>query len=160
MKVTLSKALVIKNRLVQEVSALKVKIAGANTTTAYTSDIKVVPEVNFEYDIHQLLEEYDQATNKLVATKIAISLANKNPDQQKRIFLISEYKAKLSFLSTIKAVEGISPAGYENNIFIYTTCKIKNPEKEKMIKDLQDKIDQLQEEMEKFNWSTEVEVPG
>lgn len=160
MKTTLAKALVVKNRLVQELNKLNTKIQRSNTLSinAKTQD---APVPAFKVNMKNLLEEQEKLTQKLIGTKIAISLANKDLAQQTRIFRLSELKSQKDVIGLIRTDSGaVLNAGYgEGEYWTISVSQISEEAKEEMENNLQKEIDTLQEDMEKFNWTTEVELP-
>jgi hypothetical protein len=96
----------------------------------------------------------------LIQVKIAIATANQDKEQTWRIFAISELKALVALTTAISCNEdGESLNSYaENEVYTIQRSQMQEQQKEKMVKDLQNEIDMIQEEMEKFNWKTEVEV--
>lgn len=162
MKVTLAKALVVKNRLVNDITTLKEKIKRANAVTYHTKTLENIPEPRFNYDIRELLNEFALLQEKFIVTKTAISLANKDPQQQSRIFGLSELKNFLSAIKEIPCADGENYGGGrygDGEMYTITRVQIKEQEKEDLVKQTQQQIDAIQEAMEKFNWGTEIEIP-
>ena len=162
MKVTLSKALVIKNRLVGELKKLNDKIFTSNTKTVTVKDTDTV-NIDFIYNMDDLLKEQNVLTTQLVNVKVAISLANKDVDQQRRIFLISELKTQILTMQALRVEEDgrsfVPSFRGEAGSYQISKSQISEKQREAMVVELQSKVDTLQEDMEKFNWNTMVEIP-
>ena len=86
MKITLAKALNLKNRLVGQISKLQSQITGNN---------RVKEGREFKFDAKALLEKYLNITNNLISLKA--SLAIQNIDIYDKIYSIAEFKSMISF---------------------------------------------------------------
>lgn len=162
MKVTLAKALSIKNRLIGDINKLKEKIQKSNSITFYVKTLENIPEPKFPNNMAALLNEFSTLQNKFIVLKTAISLANKDIAQQTRIFALSKLKSFLTIFVTISCHNSETYDGgrYGNGeTYTITRVQISEEEKEKIIKDIQNEIDRIQEEIERFNWRTEIEIP-
>jgi len=161
MKTTLAKALVVKNRITGDLKKVNDKIITSNSKSISVKENDKV-DVSFQYNMNDLFAERDALTEKLIAVKVAISLANKDLEQQKRVFLISELKSQKSILDSMMIVEeGTTYVSYrgDNGCYQISKSQISDIEREKLTNELQKRIDTLQDEMDKFNWNTMVELP-
>jgi hypothetical protein len=162
MNVTLAKALIIKNRIVQELSQITARITKVNIVVMQGKlgdDIKPA----FRADINILLKERGVLVDKLIAVKVAISVANKEPTQQGRIFALGELKALITMLNSFPVEPsrtiGDRYGSGDTSIVTQSFVQIDEEQRDKAVKEIQKTIDTLQEEMEKFNWKTEIEIP-
>jgi hypothetical protein len=161
MRVTLAKALVVKNRVAQELAKLNAKIQVANASQVQgLATETLVPK--YQYVMNDLLNEQEILANKLVQIKLQISLANKDEKQQTRIFRLSELKSLIATLNVVSTAESrVMGGGYRTdpNIVTQVFVQMNEKQKEEKVKKLQEEIDTTQEAMEKFNWQTEINIP-
>lgn len=142
----LAKALKEKKRLAAEVAHLKNKI---NSYNSYIKDSNVPQKFN-------VIEMYSTLQSKvqdLVNLKIVINEANK--EIQPLIFLLSEYKAMIAFLNILNTREGIEPASFSKGE-VFHEVQIDALKKENLIKEFQDKADNIQDKIDTYNYTTEV----
>jgi hypothetical protein len=142
----LSKALKEKKRLAAEIAHLKNLI---NSKNSYLEGSNV-PE---KFDVKELYGKLQGKIQDLVNLKIVINEANR--DIQPMIYLLGEYKAMISFLSILNVQEGVVPASYNRgeNTFEVQFDELK---REEMLKEYQDKADALQDEIDTYNYTTDV----
>lgn len=143
----LYKALKLKNKLANEIAQLKMKVIQKNSRKE--GDIEY-------YDVNELFVEIELKVAKLVALKNAIN--NKNIEIQKKIYEISEYKGMIMFLKQINTKEGVD----KSNRFGEVTedkyiVDINEIQKEKLIEQYQEMVDEVQEELDLFNHTAEID---
>lgn len=142
----LSKALKEKKRLAAEIAHLKNQI---NSKNSYLEG----SNVREKFYVPDLFVTLKDKVQELVNLKIAINEANR--DIQAMIYLLGEYKAMIGFLSILNVQEGVVPASYNKGESTYLV-QIDELEKEKMLKEYQEKADALQDEIDTYNYTTEV----
>lgn len=150
MGITLAKALKIKNKLIGEIKDIEKMIVSKNTIII-NEKVDIGKHVN-KYNVEKMYNELQDKTNKLINLKIAINDANSEIIHH--IFSMGEYKSLLKFLSTIDIKEGVVNRGYlESNVNEYFS-QIDDIKLNGMKKELQDKIDNIQDELDKHNHTT------
>ncbi|MFW5847768.1 MAG: hypothetical protein ACOCVF_02500 [bacterium] len=143
----LYKALKLKNKLANEIADLKRKIMQKNSMVEGSIEY---------YDVNELYEELLIKIDKLVALKNAINL--KNVEIQNKIYLLAEYKGMISFLKGIPTKEGFEKSKSFGEVSEYNfVVSINEVQKEKLINDFQEEIDELQETVDHFNYTTDID---
>ena len=146
----LHKALKDKKKLTGEISKLKTQIEVKNCYNEGTVD----PE---KFDVKKLYDELLNKTGELVKLKLSINECNKVI--QERIFLLSEYKSLIAWWSGVCTLEGEHVTGsYGEKILRKYRSQIDEVSKEKIIKGLQERVDIIQEELDIYNYTTEVSM--
>jgi hypothetical protein len=144
----LHKALKDKKKLVGEISRLKSRIGSKNCYSEGTVD----PE---KFDVKILYEELLRKTDELVKLKLVINDCNRAI--QEKIYCLSEYKGLISWWSEVCTLEGEHLTGsYGDKILRKYRSQIDEVSKEKIIHDLQEKVDLIQEELDTFNYTTDL----
>jgi len=142
----LSKALKEKKRLSAEIAQLKNLI---NSKNSFVKGSKV----DEKFDVRELYSQLEKKVQDLVNLKIVINEANK--EIQSSIYLLSEYKAMISFLDILNVTEGIVPESYRQTETNYEV-QIDEIERNKLRKQYQDKADNLQDAIDTYNYTTDV----
>lgn len=138
----LSKALKLKNKLVSEVNTAMLYVTQHNSTEEGT------PRV---YPVKEKLAEAMEKTTQLVELKAKIHKANL-PVWEK-VFRMSELKGMVSKLKSLDTRERTaSPNGYRDAV----TAEITLSEKDSLVKELEEAIEAIQEELDHHNHTTEV----
>lgn len=140
----LSKALKEKKRLAAEIAHLKNLI---NSKNSYIEGSTI------KFDNWKMYEDLNKKIQELVNLKIVINEANR--DIQPIIYKLGEYKAMISFLSFLNVQEGIVPDTYNGGEITYKV-QIDEIDKENFLKEFQEKADALQDEIDTYNYTTEV----
>ena len=143
----LQKALKLKKNLIGEITKLKQQIRDKNSY--------LVGSINAENsDVKELYKTLTIKISELVGLKYAINEANR--EIQSQIYLLSEYKALISFLNEVSVVEGAKVVGYsETNIRDYKV-HITEKERDEIIAELQIKVDAIQEQIDTYNYTTDI----
>lgn len=142
----LSKALKLKNKKVTEQSETLNLLLRSNS---YDVDSKKI------YNSKELLEKYEKQVNDLVKLKTAIHLTSE-PIRSK-IFMLSELKASLTRLGSLDTLEGtVKQTTYAGNSAITYKVDIDELTKQQIIKQYQDDIERIQDEIDVFNATTEL----
>jgi len=149
-KITLSKALSLKKRLVGDIERLA-KIIISNNSWRVDNEP--------EYDVNETYDKYVQAKKKLVDLKTAISAAN--APIQGKIFQLAELKDQINTVRKIEAKKGkrletVGRYGSESAEFEFT-CAMGRKTLDEMTTILQDGIDELQADLDAFNANTQIE---
>ncbi len=141
----LAQALKRKNRLVQNVSILQHEIQRENSSR---KDNLIIIKVE------ELMTELDQAVEDLIKIKIVIFVAG--TPMRENILKLSELKSKIVFIQGIDTKEGnVHDYGdvTVQYIAVYNKLWVR-----KTISDCEEEIDSIQEELNKFNHNTEIDV--
>jgi hypothetical protein len=145
MKMTLAKALRVKNRLASKLHKKKSIVGLYNSYNEKNPPNYVIP---------QLLEDIVVLGSQLIELKTAISLANKGIAKQ--LHELEEAKSAITFLNEINRKEGtFTDYGQEPITF---KVFMKDIEIAKVIEEQQDVIETIQDEINQFNTSTIIEV--
>jgi hypothetical protein len=145
-KVSLAKALKLKNRLAQRVSQLQTQIRGANS---YIEGAKV------DFDAKALYETLKVETDRLTALKAAIS--NANAPIQATIYRLAEMKGLIAFLRGLDTKKGKVVTGYMGQAEEYVS-QIGAAEAEAEAVRLEAVIDELQDALDAHNASVSIDV--
>lgn len=147
MKITLAKALKVKNKMVANLRKLSERIMENNSFN------EINPPT---YDSRHALEEYDKALNKLIALKVAVNTENvKIADTLLRI---GEIKTKITFLRSTSTRQGVINGGHRGEQVTYTyIATIPEVELDQLIEKLEAEVDILQDKIDHFNATTEIE---
>ena len=141
-------ALKRKNKLVGLIASEFLKISTYNS---------IIEGNERPYDIEKAIYEWDKYSKELVELKAKIHQAN--APVFKKIFLISELKSQVKSLKGLNCDSGKSDVysryGSGNSETIKTAAIMVN-EKDLMIKDIEAQIDQIQDELDDFNFKTEI----
>lgn len=142
----LYKALKLRKNLIGEITKLKQQIKDKNS---YLEGSKNGENfiVNDNYEI--LLNKIEELTG----LKFVINEANR--EIQSKIYLLGEYKALIAFWNEVSVVEGTQVIGYSDKIQNYVV-QITEANRDKMVNEFQIKVDVLQEELDEFNFNTEI----
>lgn len=142
----LYKALKLRKSLVGEITKLKQQIKEKNSY--------LVGSLNGEkFDVSKLYLELQEKINNLVGLKFAINEAN--GEIQSKIYVLSEHKALIAFWNEVSVLEGMQTQGYSDNVREYKVQIDENLRNE-MVKALQIKVDALQEEIDTYNYTTDI----
>ena len=143
----LAKALKLKNKKLSDYrDALKKAIA-------YNSHDE---RATVHYDSKEELDKAFSLLNDYIAFKTAIHLST-NPIRA-LIFELGELKSLLSSLSSMSTQEGPYRSGYSSSAGEDTVkvCKINELEKEEMLNNIKTQIDEIQDEIDLFNATTDL----
>ena len=142
----LTKALNQKNKLVAKLNSAWAKLQKYNSTIVGAT----VP-----YKSDALLGEVETVQAELVRLKTALHKASE-PVRDK-IFLLSELKTSAKRLASLSTVSGpqIDHYGRKETPTVYVAI-IGEVDQEKMVAAKEKEIEKLQEELDQFNYNTEV----
>jgi len=142
---TLAKALKQKNRLTQKISRLQQEIQRENSVRA--DDVRKI-------NVEDLFEELEVKVKELIKLKIAIFVAS--TPMRENILKLSEIKSHIVFLQSINTTEG-RVSDYGEDAVEYTVIYDKLFIREQ-VESCEQGIDEIQEELDKFNYTTEIDV--
>ncbi len=134
---SLSKALKIKNRLAGRLAKVN------STIMTYNSGV----EGHKEVDVAELDKTRSSLCNALVDLKSAIYDANKGI--YRSIIIIGEKKGDIEFLSGLNTRQGAEPS-YQGTVINYVSV-IQKQDVDKRVKQLEKEIDDLQDQIDKYN---------
>jgi hypothetical protein len=141
---TIKQALKYKNKLVKRINDAYNKVYAYNSIT----EGQVRP-----YDVNESLREYYELSNELVTLKEKIHTANQ--PVYGKIFLLSELKSQAQKLAVLNCEEGKVSHRYKEESEHKTTV-INIVSRDTMIKNIEEQIEALQEELDKHNAVTEI----
>lgn len=143
----LYKALKLKKKIIGEITKLKQQIKYKNSY--------IVGSLNAEkFNVHELYNQLASKIDQLIGLKYAINEANH--EIQSKIYVLSESKALLSFLHEISVTEGLVNNGGFRDITEEYKVQIDEHERDEMVGKLQNKIDAIQEELDIYNYTTDI----
>lgn len=147
MKMTLARALRYKKRVVETIRKFESDIQEANT---------IVEGQERDTDIKLALKQRAAWVKHLVALKLSLQKATE--PIQRLVFELAECKAEISFYQRISTEHGTVKDRYGGAPMKYES-EIRKAERDKLVKELQDKIDQYQTKIDAHNATVEIEVP-
>lgn len=142
----LYKALKLRKILIGEITNLKQQIKSKNS---YIEGSKNGEKFNINIAYEELLSKIQELTS----LKFVINEANR--EIQAKIYLLSEYKALITFWNEVSVVEGTQTFGYGEKIQNYIV-KFDEVKRDNMVKEFQHKVDAIQEELDEYNFNTEI----
>lgn len=139
---TIAQALKEKNKLASKIKINWFKIKTKNS---------LIKGAVRPYDMHELRDQTIEMVEELIKLKAKIHQAS--APVREKIFRLSELKAVVTNLETIPTNEGIVKEKYEND---YTEMEaiIKTKEIDDMMDMYRDEIDELQNQLDNFNYKT------
>jgi len=147
MQISLSKVLKLKNRLAGRLLRVQNDISANNS---------VLLEQRDQIDVAKMCKEREAIVEYLIELKTKISFANNNI--QERLIRIGEYKSQLSWLASLSTRDGIERHSYQNTELTWVAY-IKKNDVDEQTKRLEALIDQMQDEIDQFNYTEKIEVP-
>ena len=143
----LQKALKLRKKLVGDIARLKVQIQTKNSFTEGSLNAE-------KYNVNTLYLLLQEKINQLIGLKYAINEANR--EIQANIYTISEYKALIAFWNEVPVKEGTQIVGYSDGTTINYLVQIDEAKRNEMVAEFQIKVDALQEEIDTFNYTTDI----
>lgn len=147
-EMTIKQALKHKNKLAQKINEAWQKV--------YTYNSYEFGETR-PYDVKEQLTEYFKLTNELISLKDKIHQANR-PVYYK-IFALSELKSQVSKIKNLDCQEGKVQDRYSRihgEAPIVKSATISIVEKDKMVAELEEQIEKIQEELDTHNATTTI----
>lgn len=141
----LIKALSEKNKFARNIKDLQSKITKHNSYIAGNSAI---------YNTKLLLNELDKNIDAIVNIKAKIAQANLKKIES--VYRLSELKSLTSFLKKLTINEGkVMAEGYNAEVNEWES-ELSTIERDKLVVELETKIEELQMEMDRYNFETEI----
>jgi hypothetical protein len=147
----LYKALKLRKKLVGEVAKLKQLIQVKNSYTVGSVDPT-------KFSVEKIYIELQAKINELVGLKYIINEANRPIQEQ--IYRLSELKALLVFWNGVNVTEGEQMVGYSEAKTIEYKAQIDEIKRNQMVEEFQKKIDVIQEEIDTYNYTTDIPWGG
>ena len=143
----LYKALKLKKTLVGEIAKLKEEIKSKNSYLIGNQNAERFP-------IFDKYDELTEKTSQLIALKFVINEAN--AEIQSKIYLLGEYKSLTTFLNELSITEGTSQISQYGDKTGEFKVGMNETIRDTKVKEFQTKINALQEEIDIFNFTTEI----
>jgi hypothetical protein len=145
----LYKLIKLKKQLIGELSSLSKKIKTGNTSVLPSKPL---------YDTKELFSKYNEVYKRLINIKVVL-MKNTLPIYP-QIFEISELKSKLSLLNSMTFKDGLVSERRSFSDSVTVTeyfSTIKRIEVDEIIRGINDEINELQDKIDEYNYSTEVD---
>jgi hypothetical protein len=144
----LHKALKLRKKLVGEITELKAQIQVKNSY--------LVGSLNAEkYNVPKLYEELLEKIDQLCGLKFVINEANH--EIQSKIYVLAEYKALIAFWNGVPTAEGTQEgSGFRADTTREYKVQVDEEHRNKYVRDFQTIVDSLQEEVDMFNYTTDI----
>lgn len=114
-----------------------------------------------KYNVQKLYDELLIKIDQLTGLKFAINEANR--EIQSKIYVMAEYKALIAFWNSVNTTEGVQEIGKfgSENLRQYK-AQIDEETRNKYVADFQKRVDAIQEEIDNYNYTTEIpwDEPG
>jgi hypothetical protein len=143
----LYKALKLKKSLAGEITTLKRQIQEKNS---YMVGSKNAENCN----VVKLFGELQAKIDELVGLKFIINEAN--GEIQSKIYVMSEYKALIAFLNSVDVTEGTKTIGFSDSKTVEYVVHMEESMRDGYIKEFQKRVDALQEEIDVYNYTTDI----
>ena len=150
MEMTLAKALKHKNRVAQKIARISDDIRANNSILAVTAA---------EVDVCALDEMRKTLTDYLVALKTAIHRASDSV--RDKIFMLAELKGSIGFYRSVCTQHGKREShrfGGGGDEFVEHKAVIRKEAVDRIVAELEERIDAIQDQLEEFNVSTKIEI--
>jgi hypothetical protein len=148
-KITLGKALKIKNRLTGRLAKVQADIQAFNS----------IPEGQVgQVNVPALMKTREELVGALVSLKTAINDANR--EAQRDIYDLAEKKAAAQFLGAVDTRHGPQPPVYPATIVVNHVAALKKADVDALVVRLETEIDRLQDKLDQFNHVHKIEVDG
>lgn len=147
MKMTLSRALRYKKRVVETIRVLENDIISSNS---------VIEGEERTVDISASLAKREKMVDHLLSLK-KVTQQFTLPIMHK-ILLIAELKSEAAFMQRIPTHSGVIKPKYQGDQTLTYFCTIRKDQKDQRITEIQDQIDVLQTEIDHYNAVTTIEV--
>ena len=142
----LYKALKLRKSLIGEITKIKQQIKDKNSYLDGSLNAQ-------KFDVHQLYGVLLNKIDELTGLKFAINEANR--EIQAKIYVLAEYKALIAFWNEVSVIEGSQASTYSETIRNYKV-QIDEEKRNQIVNDFQKRVDALQEEIDTYNYTTEI----
>lgn len=143
----LYKALKLRKNLVGEISKLKEQIKEKNSYLEGSKNGE-------KFDVSKAYEELLSKIDELTGLKFVINEANR--EIQAKIYVLSEYKALIAFWNEVSVVEGTQILGHFSDKVQTYKVQVDEAKRNELVKEFQIRVDAIQEELDSFNFTTEI----
>ncbi|BDD04539.1 hypothetical protein [Aureibacter tunicatorum] len=141
----LIKALSEKNKLARNIKDIQKKISTHNSYIAGNTAI---------YDTKQLLTDLNKNIESIIKVKSEITRANQIKIES--IYKLSELKSLANFLKKLDIKEGkVKESSYNSEVNEWESV-LTNIERDQLVLELESQIEDLQMEMDRFNFDTDI----
>ena len=144
-KVSLAKALKLKNRVAGKISKLNQTIQAYNSTQQTAEQI----------DVRAAYGERAELVRQL--TDLTFAIASANTTIQRDIFELAELKAEVALLASLNTKHGTVVEGYQTAQVTYV-AQFRKSDVDRMNEALETRIDALQDKLDTFNAQTMISV--
>jgi len=143
----LYKALKLRKSLIGEINKLKEQIKDKNS---YLIGSKNGEKFSVDGGYIDLLAKIDTLTN----LKFVINEGNRNI--QAMIYALGEYKALLAFWKEVSVAEGVQTINAYSDKFAEYDVQFDEAKRDAIVAEMQKKVDALQEEVDTYNYTTDI----
>lgn len=150
MKVTVAKALKLKNRIANKINEVSASIQAYNS---------VISGQERPVDINKLMEKRSKLVDRLISLKTAIN--NANIPIQSTVYLLAELKGELSFLRSLDTTNGkqVSMTTWGDGDKVYEKDAVLDYAFVKgLIDQVENDIDTNQDKLDNYNHRVEIDV--
>jgi hypothetical protein len=146
-KMTLSRALRYKKRVVEKIRLFESDIQNSNT---------IVDGEERDVDVRLALKQREAWVRHLVDLKLTIQQATQ--PIQRLVLELAEAKSEIAFLQRVGTQHGTQQSRYSGEPSLKYVSEIRKQERDKMVSTLQDEIDKIQTKIDAHNAETTIEV--
>lgn len=144
----LHKALKLRKKLVGEIAELKQQIQSKNSFL----DGSLNPD---KYSVPKMYDELLKKIDTLIGLKFVINEANR--EIQSKIYVLAEYKALIAFWKGVSTAEGKQAISrFSETATMDYKVQVDEETRNKYVKNFQDRVDALQEEIDTYNYTTDI----
>jgi len=139
----INQALKEKNKIAGKIATLKTRISSSNVRLQGN---------NMNYNVKELIAEYNDQVENLIVIKEKISRATQGIIH--KILLMGELKGLISLLKSMDVRSG-KQVSYSDVETVYLT-QINEVQRDKMVEDYEERIFLLQDDIDMYNASTKI----
>lgn len=143
----LYKALKLRKSLIGEITKLKQQIKDKNSYLEGSKNGE-------KFDVQKAYDELLGKIDELTGLKFVINEANK--EIQAKIYTLAEYKALIAFWNEVSVDEGTKVASIYSEKVQSFVVQVDEAKRNEIVKNFQKRVDALQEELDEYNFTTEI----
>lgn len=143
---TIAQGLKLKNKLATRLREIDTQIRANNVYEQGETP---------PYDVTELMKERTEVSNRLINLKTAISIAN--VPVVGLIFNQAELKGYVATLKAVRTDARKQRTGFGEEVTIFV-AKVSTRERDDHVKELEAQIDKIQDQLDTFNHSTQIEA--
>jgi hypothetical protein len=143
----LYKALKLRKSLIGEITKLKQQIKEKNSYLEGSKNGE-------KFDVQKAYDELLTKIDELTGLKFVINEANK--EIQAKIYTLAEYKALIAFWNEVSVDEGTKVASIYSEKVQSFVVQVDEAKRNEIVKNFQKRVDALQEELDEYNFTTEI----